>query len=96
MQGLISNVQKLRSQKIAESFSIRLSELLHDAPLDTDINTQWQHIGHLLHTTAGEKVGYLTQQNSTWFDKECRHAPIAKNDAFQATLMPAATLVACE
>ena len=34
--------------KIAESFSSRLSELLHDAPPDTDVNTQWQHITHSL------------------------------------------------
>ena len=59
------DVQKLRSEKIAESFSIRLSELLHDAPPDPDVNMQWQHIVHSLHTAAGEKVGYRRQQMST-------------------------------
>ena len=62
------DVQKLRLQKIAES--IRLSELLHDAPPDPDVNTQWKHIAQSLHTAAGEKVGYRRQQNSTWFDEE--------------------------
>ena len=85
------DVQKLRSQKIAESFSIRLSELLHDAPPDPDVNTQWQHIAYCLHTAAGEKVGYRRQQKSTWFDDECRQAAIEKNDAYQATLKSAAT-----
>ena len=85
------DVQKLRSQKIAESFSIRLSELLHDAPPDPDVNTQWQHIAHSLHTAAGEKVGYRRQQKSTWFDDECRQAAIEKNDAYHATLKSAAT-----
>ena len=32
-------IQKLQSQKFAESVSIRLSELLHDAAPDTDGNT---------------------------------------------------------
>ena len=77
------DVQKLRSQKIAKSFSIRLSELLHDTPPDPDVNTQWQHIAHSLQTAAGEKVGYRRQQKSTW---QCRQAAIEK-----ATLKPAAT-----
>ena len=47
------DVQKLRSQKIAESFSIRLSELLHDALPDPDVNMQWQRIAHSLHIAAG-------------------------------------------
>ena len=59
------DVQKLRSQKIAESFSIRLSELLHDTRPDPDVNTQWKHIAQSLHTAAGEKVGYRRQQKST-------------------------------
>ena len=80
------DVQKLRSQKISESFPIRLSELLHDAPPDSDVNTQWQHIAHSLHTAAGEKVKYRRQQKSTWFDDECRQAAIERNDAYQATL----------
>ena len=67
------DVQKLRSQKIAETFSIRLSELLHD--------TQLQHIAHSLHTAAGEKIGYRRQQKSTWFDDECRQAAIEKNSS---------------
>ena len=84
------DVQKLRSQKIAESFSIRLSELLHDASPDTDVNKQWEHIAHSLHTAAGEKVGYRRQQKSTWFDDECCQAVIEKNNAYQATLKSAA------
>ena len=80
-------VQKHHSEKIAESFSIRLSELLHDSRPDPDVNTQWQHIAHSLHTAAGEKVGYRRQQKSTWFDDECRQ----KNDAYQATVKSAAT-----
>ena len=32
-------VQKLRAQNIAESFSTRLSEVLLDAPPDTDVST---------------------------------------------------------
>ena len=44
-----------KSQKIAESFYIHLSELLLDAPTDTDVNMQWQHIAPSLHTEAGEK-----------------------------------------
>ena len=71
-------------QLIAESFSIRLSELLHDAPPDPDVNNQWKH------TAAGEKVGNRRQQKPTWFDDECRQAAIEKNDAYQATLKSAA------
>ena len=85
------DVQKLHSQKIAEACFIRLSELLHDAPPDPDVNTQRQHIAHSLHTAAGEKVGYRRQQKSTWFDEECRQAAIEKNDAYQATLKSAVT-----
>ena len=85
------DVQKLRSQNMAESFSIRLSELLHDAPPDRDVNTQWQHIAHFLHTTAGEKVEYRKQQKSTWFDEECNQAAIEKKDAYQATFKLAVT-----
>ena len=76
---------------IAESFSIRLSELLHDAPPDSDVNTHWQLIAHSLHTAAGEKIGYRRQQKSTWFNHEFRQAAIEKNDAYQVTLKSAAT-----
>ena len=79
------------SQKIAESFYIRLQELLHDATPDTDISTQWQHIAQSLYTAAGEKVRYSRQQKSIWFDNECRQAAIEKKDAYQATLKSAAT-----
>jgi len=85
------DVQKLRSQQTAESFSTRLSELLRDTPPATDINTQWQRIAHCLHTAAGEKVGYRRQQKSTWYDEECRQAAIDKDAAYQATLRSAAT-----
>ena len=78
------DVRKLRSQKIAESFSTCLSEFFHDAPPDTDVNTQWQQISHFLHTAAGEKFEYRRQQKSTWFVDECRQAAIEKNDAYQA------------
>ena len=85
------DVQKLRSQKIAESCSSRLSELLHDAPPDPEVNTQWQNIGNTLHSAAGEKVGYRRKQKSTWFGDECRQAVSGKNDAYQAILKSAAT-----
>ena len=84
------DVQKLRSQKTAELFSICLSELLHNAPPEP-VNTQWQHIAHSLQTAADEKVGYRRQQKSTWFDEGYRQAAIEKNDAYQATLKSAAT-----
>ena len=58
--------------------------LLNCSP-DTDVNIQWQHIAHSMHTAAGEKIGYRKQQKSTWFDEECRQAAIKKNDAYQAT-----------
>ena len=51
----------LQQQEIDESFSTRLSQLLHDAQPNTDVNMQWQHIAHSLHTAAGEKVGYRRQ-----------------------------------
>ena len=81
------DIQKLRSQKIAKSFYIRHSKLLHDP--DTDVNTRWQHIAHSLLTAAKEKV--RRQQKSTWCYEECRQAAIEKNDAYQATLKSAAT-----
>ena len=80
------DVQKLRSQKIAESFYTLLSELLHDA--SPDVTT------HSLHTAAGEKVGYRRQQKSTWFDM-VRQAAIEKNDACQS-LKSAATRAVCK
>ena len=86
-----ASCSEARSQKITESFSIRLLEVPHDAPPNIDVNTQWQHIAHSLHTAAGEKVGYRRQQKSTWFDEECCQAAIEKNDAYQATLKSAAT-----
>ena len=36
-------------------------------------------------------VGYCRQQKSNYFDDECRHAAIEKNDAYQVTLKSAAT-----
>ena len=74
----------------------RISELLHDAQTDTDVYAQWQHMAHSLHNAVREKVGYRRQQNSTWFDEECRKAAIEKNDAYQATLMSAATQAVCQ
>ena len=47
-------------------------------------------------SVAAEKFGYRRQQKSTLFDEECRQAVIDKNDAYQATLMPAATRAVCE
>ena len=80
--------QKLQAQKIAESFYTLLSELLHDA--SPDVTT------HSLHTAAGEKVGYRRQQKSTWFHEDCCQPAIEKNDAYQATLMSAATRAVCK
>ena len=54
------DIQKLRSQKITESLSIRLSELLHDAPPDPGVNTQWQHSAHSLHTAAAAEKGWIS------------------------------------
>ena len=75
-------IHKLTCLIASTSFSKRLSEVLHDAPPYTDVNMQWQHIAHSLHTAAGgkKKVGYRRQQKSTWFDDECRQAAIEKND----------------
>ena len=78
------------------SINKQISELLHDTPPDPDVNTQWQHIAHSLHTATEEKVGYRRQQKSTWYDERCRQAAIEKNDAYQATLKSAAIRAVCE
>ena len=50
-------------------------------PMLLQIPTSIRSGNTLLHTAAGEKVGYRRQQKSTWFDDECRQVAIEKNDA---------------
>ena len=50
----------MRTQK-TESFFTRLSELLHDAPPDTDVNTQCTHC--CLHTAAGERLDIVDSRS---------------------------------
>ena len=39
-----TNSKFFKLEDSAESFSLRLSELLHDTPPEPDVNTQWQHL----------------------------------------------------
>ena len=87
------DVAKLHSQRTAEAYSARLSELLsstgstHDDP-----GRLWEHISHSMHSAAEQTIGFTrpTPRNQ-WYDAECRQVNADKIAAYRRTLEAAAT-----
>ena len=88
------DIKKLHSsQRIAEAYSAKLSEILNTPNLQPDDpGGIWAHISHSIRTAAESTIGFERRQHSKqWYDEECREAAAAKVAAYKKTLQPSAT-----
>ena len=85
------DVEKLQSQRTADTFAARLSHLLSQSTQPDDISAQWDHISRSMRTAAEEVIGFHRHRRNQWYDQECRDATAIKNLAYRATLQSIVT-----
>jgi hypothetical protein len=76
------DVTKLQNPKIKNKCEKNIAQKINETDPSPDMELEWDNLKNIINDVAYDEVGIrINTKNAGWFDKDCRKAIKAKNEA---------------